>query len=437
MDQPLALMPPLRPLGATECVFAWFSKHGWVTHVVVNQLRVCPPMEHLRQALSWLRDRHRVLAVQIALHQGALHFVPCQASPVLTHSILEPSNDPRWPPQAHDFLQQGFEDPTQLLWRVHLAEVPGGGASVVWAFHHALEDGISAEVLAHELIMCLRALRAGEALPQMPKPVLHERVETLTQAKLTWSMKFGWLLKVLGRVLVKPHTWIEKDAPVNERSTQVLCRVLPQDLTKALVQRTRQEKTTVYGALCAAMLLVARRQMGLPRARLVCDASINMRALCQPPVAPDAVGMFISSISWMYQVKEDTNFWDLARQTKQRTMRCIERGDAAQVPLLLDWTRTTPEELAKEADNKGGRNQAVFVSNIGRYPYPEDHDELVGVFNAGGQHARGASLWMSAVTLGGQLQATFTYVDPILGAETAQRAVDEVMEQLRLCVVVV
>jgi hypothetical protein len=144
--------------------------------------------------------------------------------------------------------------------------------------------------------------------------------------------------------------------------------------------------------------------------------------------------MFISSVSWVYSLAPGQPFWALAREVRRRTQERVERGDPVQHPLLMDWLKFDAQSARRAAHEGAGRQQAVFVSNLGRHPWPlvpeDQRGALRGLYYATGQHALGASLWLGAVTLRGRLLASLAYVEPLLGAQTAQEAADQVMALL-------
>lgn len=434
---PRALLGESRTLGAVERSFAQLNAANWLTHVVVVRLRKPLPIEHLREAAARLPLRHATLGAQIVEEQGQWLIRAAPGAQVrVEEGALAAGDDPRWPAQAREALHRGFLPEEGLPWRLILVRTPPEDPAVtlVMAFHHAVEDGISSERVLRDLVEDCGALARGEALaPPSPSP-LRAPVEVLTRATLTWRMKLWCALRAAGRALAPGLTWVERDSPVEGRRTVIRCHWLEEAHTAALQRRARAEGTTVHGALCAAMMLAAAARLPEGPLRLQCDASVNMRPLCQPPVEEGEVGMYISSVSWVYRLRRGDDLWGLAREVKRRTAECVERGDPVQHPLLLEWLRFDPAQARRAALEGGGRQQALFVSNLGRYPWPLPPPEApaapLELYYATGQHALGASLWLGAVTLGGRLCCTFASVSPLLAEETAATAAQDVMERL-------
>lgn len=436
MADPQSLTHRMRALGVVERSFAWFNQDGWIPHVVVARVRGALALDTLREATEHLRRAHQALQVQITPgpEPTFLHLPGEPGRVELAHWGPE---DDLWPAVAQEALHQGFPHDEGLPWRIWLLPARAGeqDSTLVLAFHHAIEDGLSSLRLVHELLVAYRALARGEALPAVVARPLWESADRLTGAHLTWGMKAWCLLRAAGRAMAPGALWLEQDAPLEQRRTCVLTRSLEAPLTQRLIQRCKEEGTTVHGALCAAMMLAAARRLGPgQRLRLQCDANVNLRPYCQPPLEADAVGMFISSVSWIYRLAPGEGFWGLAREVRRRTRECLERGDHIQHPLLMDWLKFDGESARRGAHSQAGRQQAVFVSNLGRHPWPLEPEgsegSLQGLYYATGQHALGSSLWLGAVTLRGRLCASFAYVEPLLSAQTARRAAEDVMALL-------
>lgn len=434
-DNPtLSLASPLRSLGVVERSFEWFNQDGVVTHVVAAPLCGNPVREELQSAVNWLQQEYPILQTHIESRGGTLCLISEGTPGVQVETrLLAPDEDPRWPSAAHEALHRGFPSETGPLWRL-IACQSAESTTLVFAFHHAIEDGLSSEAILHHLLKVASLVREQKPLPTPRFRPIHPAIESLTRARLTFWMKLWCGGRGIGRMLSPPYFPMEEEAPLERRETRVLCRSLTGEQTRALLETARAHKTTVHGALCAALMLsVARWRRASRPLRLLCDANVSLRKFSHPPLSEDEVGMFISSISWMYRVSQETGLWPLAQEVKQRTRERIEKGDPVQHPLLLEWLKFKKETVKGIMHSKGGRQQAVFVSNLGRYPFPLSEEQPyrpASFFFATGQHGMGACLWLGATTLGERLHCAFSYVRPILSEETASALVEDALALL-------
>ena len=410
-----------RALGPIERVFEWSNALGAACHVVAVQIEGDLDDGHLQQAIAHLQRRHPMLSARIVQDPaGACRFDFEDPAPV----SLE--RDPRpWRQVFEDLLHHRFESETGPLWRLLRPEEPD---VLVAAFHHASEDGLSTLTFFRELLGACRALAHDEDLPDPGRAPVLPTVEARLGGRLTWRVKLRFLFREAARRLVRPQMLIEAEAPVEARRTRFEGRTLGQEVIGALVDRCRQEQTTVQGILSAAMLMAAAARCTGDPAWLSCDANVDLRRLCDPPIAPEHIGMCIGSVSWMFRVGAGTGIWALAREVRGRLVQMIARGDPRDNMLLIDWAGFEPSWIARGASRGSGRQQSVFVSNLGRSDLSgEATPRVVRMHYSIGQHGMGACFWVGAVSLGGRLDLSFVWAEPMVGAQTARGFVEEVV----------
>lgn len=420
-------MTPARPLGIVERLFEWMNQEGASTHVVIAHLDHRPAPDHLRAALTHVQARHPTLAAHIAQDdEGVWRFWTAATPPPVAFEVLDERDALQ---HAEHWVNTPFDAAAGPLWRVALCPDDDAWA-LVMAFHHALEDGRSSLHFVEGVLDACHRLRDGQPLPTpTPRPLLPP-VETLVSSQLGWRVKLRAIMRGGFRAFFPPAMIMaQPDAPFSERRTRLQRRALDSDTTQALIAAARRQETTVQGALSAAMLRAASRRApkGLP-ARMTCDANIDLRPLCSPPVPDDAVAMLIGSLSWMFKLQPDPPFWELAREVRRRIAQMIAEEDPRHNMKLIEWIGFKQAWMRQGIQEGHGRQQTVFVSNLGRAVAPQG---LRHLSYATAQHGMGACFWLGAVTLRGSLGLTFAHVTPLVTDDDAADFADEVIAELR------
>ncbi len=416
-----------RELGGVERLFAWNHDLGGATHVVAAQIGGPVEVEHLKIAMQRVQRRHPVLTARIVERAGRWWLALDGAeAPVVVERDERP-----WGELFEAQIHTRFEAAQGPLWGIKItgeAEEPW----LVMSLHHAVEDGRSTLTILGELLEDCRRLRAGLELEAAAPGRVWPAVESMLGGRLTWRVKLRFLFREIGRLLIKPTALVEVEAPFEARRTRCGFRRLGEAATGSLVARCRAEGTTVQGALSAAMLLAmaGRLDRGRP-VWMSCDANVDMRGWCEPAAPVEAVGMMIGSVSWAFKVEKSMDLWGLAREVRGRLGQVIERGDPRDNMLLIDWARLTREGLERVAREGSGRQQAVFVSNLGRGELKAEGPLATRQFYySAGQHGMGASLWVGALTVGGCLNLTFSWAEPLVSAASAEAMIEDVLVKL-------
>jgi hypothetical protein len=123
-----------------------------------------------------------------------------------------------------------------------------------------------------------------------------------------------WLREVETPPAMSSSGFARVDRP--QRASLQIFQIDADDLDRSL-SRCRQEGTTFQGALLSALLL------SLPtRETLQCLAPINVRKLL--PKVIDDFGLYISSGMATLDQNTPTDFWSLARLTRQQVIQAFD-----------------------------------------------------------------------------------------------------------------
>jgi hypothetical protein len=330
-----------RNLGAFEH-FIW-STDQWTPRHFVFVARIegsSIPVDHLHWAFVAAQRRHPALRAAIDLdpHRRP-RFVPADL-PIQLH-IVERACNTQWRNEVEFQLQDPFPAGLGPLLRATL--IRGESVSeLILAAHHSVGDGISAMFLVRDLLESLE----GHALEQLlARTCLEDFIgsERAAPAGAIPSLAEATPVEIRG-------------------SPQVASMdIEPRDL-ETLLSRCREERTTIQGALLAAVLRETRNG---PVSR--CLAPVSMRHLC-PPIADDS-GPYIAAGTAILDGHANSDFWPLARRAREEVIngldpRALRRRTSAMISLVAQ--NREPQCIYQHYLR--GVDYGAVLSNLGRFP---------------------------------------------------------------------
>lgn len=274
----------------------------------------------MEAALEQLQQRHPALRTRIEEHGRAARFVD-RASPATIPLEWIESDDPEaWSDQCLEAAGRPFAA-DEPLFRFRVVSYPAQGCcDVLMVSHHAVTDGISRVMLYQELAR----LCAGEFLPPVERSTVRPVPAIPTRQGFLWP-----ILKAIGdgvrqhRALRQfPLTTIQ--AP--QRTREALRRLVwNEEGTARLRARARQEGTTIFGALAAALVKTLCDHHQLQGSTCL-RAPLSIRDLCQPPVPAEAIGCYVATVEFVLYQADRMPFWELARQGRAKLQAFIDSG---------------------------------------------------------------------------------------------------------------
>jgi hypothetical protein len=217
--------------------------------------------------------------------------------------------------------------------------------------------------------------------------------------------------------------------------------MLSQEKTKLLIEKCQQEKTTVHGAICAAMLFTAAKLLSIDKqVNLSYGLPVNLRKYCNPEIPDQNLGCFISVLGFNQLVEYNTIFWDLARECKSKIHDSLISGvhiTRLQQAKLRNFDRDIVIKSMLSKENTMGRNNIFAISNRGKFKfrYKADKLKIKELYFATPQHIGGDCFWLGVLTLNEQLFCNFIYVEPVISEKTAQLFADDVMTVIeKVCI---
>src|SRR5262249_15886156 len=250
-----------------------------------------------RRALDSLQKRHPILSVCI---DGESDLVPlfrqAGATPIPLR-IVDDEPELRWEAEVGKELATPFNPSRAPLIRALLIQAARDAAFMLVA-HHSIADGLS---LGYGIGDTLEGL-AGRSLPQLPWLPSQDDMMTVSDSLMDDQDQDQ-------AAAAMPAVYRTHD---NARPTVKGLRLSP-GLTSSVRDRTRQQGTTVHGALCAALVLASREVFAAWREiPLRIFSPINARPLLD---AGESCGVFLGATTSVFD-RQATDFWDIARDAR-------------------------------------------------------------------------------------------------------------------------
>lgn len=433
-------MKLIRILSPLEEGFESLNKISSTFNVVtISKIKGFISKETLEHARKMVEQRHPKLTCCIDGPSGMMGFskrfkksVPLQ--------VIETVDHEAWQQVVLHELNQSLNS-REHLWRITLIYNADHTIShLITTCHHAISDGISTISLHSEILSHCGAMQSGSALPSQPIPTLPFLPSTeamFPEAHQGYKGKILgvlWMLKTtLKQLYFRPKVLsFEKRVPAEERTCDVIYRHLEPDLARALVTQCRTEKTTVQGALCAAMLLAVANQMKISETKklsLMCRSFVDLRRRLSPAVGPEDLGSLASAVPTFHAIKNSTDFWQLARDVKQAIDQSIHRGEMFNIVSMF---KVLFDELMVEPDKSPLVNKAslsVEVSNAGKIDIPVNYGplELEEISFMPSQGVFGGVFFVAVTTFRDRMMLNFAFSEPSISRGSVEALIEDAL----------
>lgn len=404
------------------------------TYNVVTISHITGPLteEIVRKTLDLVQSRHPRLNSCIVGELDSLRFETEQTKKIPLRVV----HDRQLNDLVLEQLNSEFDSSKCLVRFVFVPPEKDANTSYLIAtIHHAITDGLSSLQLHSEILTYCQKIASGEPLnPETslkPLPPLYDLVPASMKGfRGTLNiMLFLWHLR-LKQLWYRPETLgFEKSVPLESRHCGWIRRQLNETFTQQIVNRCKQEKTTVQAAICAAMMFAVGKKlaMGNPRdVRVSCYSFIDLRRRLSPVVHPENFGTLVSSAISFHTLKPHTSFWDLARDVRKQLESELKSSDIF-VPFLI--LRNLIELILKNCDRAPA---TVALTNVGRVNIPSVYGEfkLEEISYVAGLAAIGGILTAAVTTFEGKMTLNFMFSEPSISEETAEILVDNVISSL-------
>lgn len=306
-------------LGTGERMFVALHRFTPTTVSRVVALDGVIPTHDLQQALLSLQTRHPLLRATL-LDEGPGYFVLEEPGTIRLEVIRRQSDD-HWQDVLTVLLNTRIPYTEGPLFEVHYLRAPNSQRSeLILVGDHSVCDGVSLNQLMTELLE--RCTQTRTRPPRSRAPVVDD---LLSASRVSDTARgFGAALARFARVALQRTL---NETRVSGATSVYTCAQLDAEQTAALMKRARHEKTTVTGALMAAVMLAVRRER-LETPRLALSTPVNLRPrLPASTLTDEDLGNYTTAI--YLETEASGAPWELARTLKTDLDR-----DAAETDLL-------------------------------------------------------------------------------------------------------
>jgi hypothetical protein len=352
----------LRPLGSFE-EFFWLIDQNRPGHfALAAKVQGATTFGQWRNAFDLVQRRHPLLSVCIETNGNSRpYFCRNIAAPIPLRVIQDNDATLRWKLEMEVELSVPFDPEDAPLVRAVLLHEPDQ-AVIILVAHHSVADGRSIAFVIRDL---LRAL-SGEDVDALPLLPSHEEILGLTRINAIQPLQ-----QSIAPTPARPSTYIREE----QSRPRIKGLHLSSALTSTLRERARREKTTVHGALSAALALAARQNN--PHLK---DASIR---ICSPIDTRKLLGLgedcaaLIDAAIVTIEPRRFNNFWDIARESisdlaDARTLQ----GVTASRNALHQATKNGIDVPTAAAICAQAFAHEIMLTNIGKLPYGREFGQL-------------------------------------------------------------
>jgi hypothetical protein len=417
---------------------------GLIVNVVYLEGVLTPDV--VQQALKLVQQRHPMLQVYIVESEDGLYFQSTGITEIPVQVIYKQDENEAIK-IAEKELHTKFTPGKNPLCRLTIlySHQHQNTCEMIITFHHGIVDGISCMRFIDDLLFYYQGINEGENISQVESLEFIPPIETLVNYNIPSQNPRENHQLANEQPSLPPQLIIEHQASANERFTRMLPRMFSQEKTKILIDKCKQEKTTVHSAMCAAMLFAAGKLLSIDtQVNFSYGLPVNLRKYCEPEITDQNLGCFISVLGFNQLLEPNISFWDLARECKSRIHDSLISGVHI-TRLQQGKLRNSDSDSMKELvinymlskEDTMGRNNLFSISNKGKFQFRDQADKLKvkELYFAFPQHISGDCFWLGVLTLNAQLFCNFIYVQPVISERTAQLFADDVMTVIeKVCI---
>lgn len=421
-----------RPLSAVERWYWLCDRFSPLNVISRVRVRGALPPDALRRGLDALQARHPLLRAAIE-HDAGLspRWVPCDR-PIPLREVSRERDD-AWVREINEReLAERVETDAGPPIRTVAILAADGAHDLLVVVPHIIADGTTVLSLARQWLELAADPAALEGTERALPPAEDMRPARFTgeegAARLAEQTETDNELMARYRPgRVEPSVAI----PLEQRRTRLLHRELSGAELEAVARLSRENGTTVHGAVTAALVQAAARDAAGRPTHFAVGSPIDFRGELEPPVRPDEVGTYVATVPSVVDVS--LPFWEVARAiTADLTER---RNRGYHFNLMTMVVGAAPQSMADARpfmefmEAEGPIN--LCSSNIGQYAFP---DRIGDWQISDAQFLTGISVngyFVATINSShGRLFWNFTYIDEAVPVKRAERLADTCIETL-------
>jgi hypothetical protein len=414
-----------RNLGCTETGFWLFSKILPVYFTIYATVRGKLSDKSLVDALACVQNRHPLLRVRIVrCGWSSGRFESGNISEIPLRIIQE--NQDKLPAVMEEELSMPMLDDKGPLLRCVLIRHSDGVSTVMLTFHHSIGDAASGAFLIRDLISVAGQAQQGQhfATPALPpRQALDAYVPAHARGLRGRITEMKAFFRIAGSAMrhglpamPKP----DKRVPVWKCKAGVVTHSLQTNFVEKIRNRARIEKTTLHGALSAAMIMAVINDRSSEKPlHLMLLSPVNLRSQLVPPVEED-VGLFVTMGFSLHLAGRGSDFWEMARHVRTSLTQCINKGEpfgsamrgGDVIPLIKLMGTGKAGAKAATAWTAFKTANSFTLSNLGNVAITSDHGAFK-ILSIGFAAPVPSSFGSFVATIDGHLIWNFVGMDPL------------------------
>ena len=417
--------------------------------IMVASIRGNIDAERLSSVLSMMRKRHALLAARIVMDEDDVAWFVTEGVPEIHLEVVPRENENQCIEKSEAEFNISFPLEKGPLARFTLLHSPDVSELIICA-HHAVCDGISLTYLIRDILQHLG--EPDSKLEILPDPPLinHNTVVSPppikpVQRKILKLMNRKWEKKNI-RFDHHDMTRLHDVFWQQNVDRKLLTWILSEEMTKALVSRSREEKVTVNTALWTAFLAAQYEvQSPLKSYHQRSGMAVNTRDKLLVPVG-ECFGFYASSLTVQLKYTPRKNFWGNAKEIHHRIRTELEKTELFRMliadlitPSLLDSLYFSKYGLIKsrisnillKMMNFNKVSYGYSITNVGRMNIPSVYGKLRldSVYGPAVYSDVNEKL-IGVITIGGRISFMMTYNKNNVSEEKAELIRDAVVNHL-------
>jgi NRPS condensation-like uncharacterized protein len=395
---------------------------GTYNIIICSRLKGHFTREIIRQSLDIIQSRHPRLNWRIVEEQDCLQF-KTEGAQKIPLQVMDKLHDKYWHEIVTAQINTEIESDKCLMRAVLISALDEKDSNyLITTVHHAIADGLSFVQLQSEILSYCQKIAAGETItPVMPLPILPSLKELLADSTATSRLDESYPEKdTLG---------FEKWVPIKSRKTAYIYKYLDEQLTQQLKKVARKEKTTVYGAFCAAMLLatarIIRANKKIEVVRASCATMFDLRPYLKFTVSNEHLNLLAWDATSWHTLETNTLFWDLSREVREH-LRSLLKSRAFISEIISEKFGDYIDCLSEEVQT------TVDLSNLGKLNIPTVYGtfELEEIHIVCGTAAFGGMATLISSEFRGKTLLSFLFSEPSVSQTTMEILANNVVSNL-------
>jgi NRPS condensation-like uncharacterized protein len=417
--------------------------------VMVASIKGHIDAKRLSDVLNGLRTRHALLAVRVVIDEDDVAFFVTKDVPEFNPEVIPRENESQWIEKTEAEFNIPFSLAKGPLSRFTLLHSHNVSELIICA-HHAVCDGMSLIYLIKDILQHLR--EPDSSIEILPDPPLIDRTTVPSPPSIRPIQRK--IFKLINKRWKKKHIRFDHNDMTRlhnvfwekNRDRKLLTWILSQEMTQALVARSRKENVTVNTALWTAFLAAQHDvQAPLKSYHQRSGMAVNTRDKLSVPVG-ECFGFYASSLTVRLKYARRKDFWENARDIHKRIRTELKKTELFRMliadlftPSLLDSIYFSKYGLIKsrisnmllKMMNFDKISYGYSITNVGKINIPSVYGELhLDMVYGPAVYSDVNEKLVGVITIGDRISFMMTYNENNVSTNNAEHIRDATIDHL-------